>query len=131
MILSVLVGPSALLAQVSGASGDSTLLTQIVGLFNIFVGLMVVAAFLLYGGGLIMWMTRLGSWPSPRDEAIRIMMWAPVILFTLIVLLAIVQFLQGHPQVGTYIVSTLLLLIVIGIILYIALNAREGKKEEE
>lgn len=126
-----LVGPSALLAQAAQTSSGSSLLTQIVGVFNIFVGLMVVAAILLYGASFIMWATRLGSWPSPRDEAIDLMMWTPAILFTLIVLLAIVQFLQNHPQAGAYIVSGIVLLIIVGVIVYLALNASGGEKEEK
>ncbi len=133
MVLLSFLTPSALLAGVGAAdaAGASGLLTQIVGLFNIFVGLMLVAAFIMYGTGFIMWATRLGSWPSPRDGAIEMMLWAPAILFTLVVLLAIVQFLRSHPQAGAYIVSTIILLLVIWVIVYLALNAKGGEKEEE
>lgn len=123
--------PSALLAGAGAAGGGSGLLTQVVGLFNIFVGLMLVVALLAYGAGFVMWATRLGSWPSPRDEAIHIMMWTPTILFVLVVLLAVVQFLQNHPRAGAYIISTIILLVVIGVIIYLALNARGEKKEKE
>ena len=122
--------PSALLSGVGAAEGGSPFLTEVVGLFNIFVGLMVVAALLTYGIGFVVWITRLGSWPSPRDYAIEIMSWAPVILFVLIVLLAIVQFLQNHPQAGSYIVATVVLLLVVWAIVYLILNTRQSEKED-
>lgn len=130
-LFAALASPSSLLAQASGAGGSPSFLTDIAGLFNIFVGLMLVAALIAYGGGFIVWATRLGSWPSPRDEAIRIMMWAPAILFTLVVLLAVVQFFQNHPRAGAYILSTLALLVVIAVIVYLALHAGAEKDEKE
>lgn len=119
--------PEAVVAD----AGGSALLTQVVGIFNIFVGVMLVVALLLYGGALIMWVTRLGSWPSPRDEAIEMMAWAPTILFVLIVLLGIVQYVQRHPAAGASIVGFLVVLIAAWVIISLALHAGGGKKEEE
>lgn len=116
---------------ITAGGGGSELITQIVGLFNIFVGLMLVAALLAYGGGFIVWVTRLGSWPSPRDTAIEIISWAPRTLFVLIVLLAIVQYLQRHPQAGAYILATIVILVVAGVILYLVFTAAKGEKKEE
>ena len=123
--------PAYLAGVGESVAGGSPLLTQLVGLFNIFVGVMVVMALLMYGGGFIMWVTRLGSWPSPRDEAIDIMAWAPTILFVLVVLLAIVQALQRYPQAGAYIVSILVLLIIAWVIVYLVRHAGGGEDDEE
>lgn len=122
--------PEALIAGVGATGSGSTFITQLIGLFNIFVGLMLVAAFMAYGTGFVMWVTRLGSWPSPRDEAIHIMLWAPSILFTLVVLLAIVQFLQAHPTAAMYIVAAIVMALVLAAIIFLVLNSG-GKEEEE
>lgn len=118
------------LAGVGAASGGSSFLTQAVGLFNIFVGLMLAAALLLYGGGFVLWVTRLGSWPSPRDYAIELTAWAPTILFVLIVLLAITQFLQGHPQAGIYTMAVIAILLAVWLIVFLIRNSSDDKKEK-
>lgn len=121
--------PDALVAGVGAAGSGSTFITQVVGLFNMFVGLMLVAALLAYGTGFVMWVTRLGSWPSPRDEAIHVMMWTPAILFTLVVLLAIVQFLQAHPTAALYAAAAAGVAFAVWALIFLIRNA--GEKEEE
>ncbi len=121
--------PDALVAGVGAASSGSVFITQIVGLFNIFVGLMLVAAILAYGTGFVMWVTRLGVWPGPRDEAIHVMSWTPAILFTLVVVLAIVQFLQAHPAVATYIAAGAGVALALWALIFLIRNS--GGKEED
>lgn len=104
-------------------------LSHVIGFFNIFVGLMLATALVLYGTGFIMWLCRLGTWPSYRTEALRIMEWSVVVLFVLVVLLAIVQFFQGHPRTASYVVSTIVVLLVVGGALFAA--AKSGEKKEE
>ena len=102
--------------------------SQVIGFFNVFVGLMLTAAILMYCGGFIAWLTRLGTWPSYRTEPIKIMEWSVVILFVLVVLLAIVQFFQDHPQTAAYVVSSIVVLLVVGGVL---ISAAKGEKKEE
>lgn len=102
-----------------------------VGLFNAFVGLMLVVALLSYGGGFLMWMARLGTWPSYRTEAIKIMEWSVVILFVLVLLLGIVQFFQKHKQAGAYMVSILAALLVLWLIIYFASQGGKEEKKEK
>ena len=104
---------------------------QVIGLFNIFVGLMLTVALLTYGLGFFLWLCRLGTWPTYRTEAIKIMEWSVVILFVLVVLLAIVQFFQYHPRQATFVVSIIVAIIVIWIILYLAAHSGGGKKKAE
>ncbi len=68
----------------------------VVALFNIVVGLMLVASMLLMGGGLMLWYVRLGTYPTYRDDAIDIMQWGVAILFVLVVLLGVAQYVQTH-----------------------------------
>lgn len=96
-----------------------------VGLFNIMVGIVLVAAFLFYGGGMVMWVVRRNTWPTNRDEAIHVLEWSVTILFVLIVLLAIVHFTQVHTDI-------VLIIIAIVIVFFVArLIAQSGGKGEE
>ncbi|MEY4747460.1 MAG: hypothetical protein RLZZ416_509 [Candidatus Parcubacteria bacterium] len=126
-VIRVLPLAPALLPSLAFAQGAQ----QAIGLFNAFVGLMLVAAILAYGTGFVVWSVRLGTWPTYRTEAIKIMEWSVVILFVLVVLLAIVQFFQRHPRAGGFLVSILLALLVIGIIIYLVAHSGEEKKEEK
>ncbi len=104
-------------------------MAQVVGFFNVFVGLMLTAALITYAIGVGMWATRLGSWPSYRTEAIVIMEWSVAILFVLVILLSIVQFFQNYPRIASYVFTTIFLLIVVVGIVIIA--TAKGKDEEK
>ena len=64
------------------------------GFFNVLVGLMLVAAFLTFFGGLIGYLSRLGL--ENRVQGLYAMYWGTTILFVLVILLTIVNFLQYH-----------------------------------
>lgn len=118
--LSVVLLPSVASAQV---------ISQVSGLFNIMVGLMLVFAFLFFFGGLGMWFVRLGTWPTYRDEAIRLMQWGVVILFVLAALLAIVQFVQKHVAAATFLVG---IVIVIGVAwMVVTVSQAKGEDDEK
>ena len=117
--VSLLALPHVVLAQTFG---------QVVSLFNIFVGLMLVAALLTYGVGFVIWITRLGTWPTYRTQGVKIMEWAVVILFVLVVILAIVQFFRDHPYAATYTVSAILLALIIWAVI-IMMKQPEEKEE--
>jgi len=122
---------SAVALAVPAIASAETTFTQVIGLFNIFVGLMLTTALFTYFLGLILWITRLGTWPTYRTEAIKIMEWSVVILFVLVVLLAIVQFFQYHPKEASFVVSIIVAVIIIWIILYLAAHSGGGKKKAE
>ena len=105
-------------------------LTQAVGLFNVFVGLMVTGALLTYGIGFVIWFVRLGTWPTYRTEAIKIMEWSVVILFVLVLLLGIVQYVQNHPRAAGYLAAIVVGAIVVWIVVYLASRPAEKKKPE-
>ena len=105
-----------------------TTLIQVVGLFNIFVGLMLTVSMLLMGAGILMWGVRLGTWPTYRTEAIGLMEWANSILFTLILLLLVSQFVQQHTAAAVFVLG----LIIIGVIAWLAVKAsQEATAHEE
>lgn len=120
--LSVLVVPVAANADV---------ISKAVGLFNIFVGLMLTASILTYATGLIVWSTRLGSWPSYRTEAVKIMEWSVSMLFVLVVLLTIVQLLQNNAEKARYALSVIAIVIVIGIGMVLFAKSESGPPAEK
>lgn len=114
----VLLLPSAASAQV---------LSQVSGLFNIMVGLMLVFSFLFFFGGLGMWFVRLGTWPTYRDEAIRLMQWGVVVLFVLAALLAFVQFVQKHVAIASLLAG----LVVVAIVAWVFVTLSTAKGDDE
>jgi hypothetical protein len=104
-------------------------LSIVVALFNIVVGLMLVAAMLFMGGGLMLWYVRLGTYPTYRDEAIGMMEWACAILFVLVVLLGVAQYVQTHMAIAMMIVGV----VIFALIAYFVattLMASGGEEEE-
>ena len=59
-------------------------LTTVIAIFNILVGLMLVMSILMLMGGLGTWYVRLGTSPTYRDEAIKMMQWGVATLFVLV-----------------------------------------------
>ncbi|MDR3571559.1 MAG: hypothetical protein P4L81_05215 [Candidatus Pacebacteria bacterium] len=95
----------ALSPSLAFASTETDLIAQIAGLFYVVVGLALVAAFLQMGAGLMMWVVRLGTDNSPRDVAIHRMEYAVATLFTLVLVLGVVEFIQTHLSQTLYILS--------------------------
>jgi hypothetical protein len=112
-------------ATTGGLAGQGITVNDVLSLFNIFVGLMVVTAVLLFVGGLIAWAARLGT--VGRVQGIRLMEWGVVILFVLTVLLPIIQYFVGHPAATTMAVSVIVV-IVIGYIVLEVIKSSGGKE---
>jgi hypothetical protein len=128
--VSLVVRIFPLSATLLPAVASAQTITETVGLFNIFVGLMLTAAILFFVAGLVVWATRLGTYPTYRTEAIHIMEWGVVILFMLIVLLAVVHFFQNDPQMASYVLATLVFLAILWAILYIATRPKAEDEDE-
>lgn len=120
-----------LAALIPGVASAQASFTQAVGLFNVFVGLMLTAALLSYGIGFVVWLCRLGTWPSYRTEAIKVMEWSVVILFVLVVLLAIVQFFQYHPREAGVVVSAIVAILILWVVVYMVMQSGGGEKKEK
>jgi hypothetical protein len=113
---------------IAASAGTGISGSDIFGLFNVFVGLMVVAAILVFIAGLIVWVVRLGT--IGRSQGIRIMEWGVVILFVLDVLLALVQYFSTHSQAVTLLTSALIT-IFIGWIIFMVIKNSGGSEGEE
>ena len=101
-------------------------LQDIIGLFNIFVGLMLVAAFVTFGAGLIIWLVRIGT--IHREEGVQWMAWGVNILFVLVIGLAIVQFFQNRPAAATSVVAFLIIIFFIWLVFKVATAPKEEEK---
>lgn len=101
---------------------------QVLGFFNLIVGLMVVLSVTLFLGGFIIYLIRLGTWPTYRTQALRIMSWGIAVLFTLIIILAVQQFLARHVLVAVSIAAFIIILVVLWIIIK---GYQEGSKRPE
>ena len=130
--IALFTSPVALLfPALALASTTTALVSQIAGLFYIIVGLTLVAAFLMMGAGIIMWIVRLGTDNTYRNDAIHIMEWAVATLFTLILVLGVVEFVQTHTSTTLYIIGIAIILLVIWIVVTSGLFSGGGEKEEE
>ena len=61
----------------------------------------------------MLWYVRLGTWPTYRDEAIAYMQWAVSILFVLVVLLGVAQFVQTHMAVSMLAIGAVVAAVVV------------------
>lgn len=106
--------------------------SEVIGLFNIVTGIIFVCAFTTFGGGLISYGVNFGN--AERIQGIKLMEWGVAILFVLVVLLGIAQFLQGHGGATNVIAALVVIAVVVGGAISI-LTAEEPeepvKKKEE
>lgn len=105
-------------------------ISTIIGLFNIVVGVMFVFAVVYFVAGIIIYTANFGN--AERTHGVISMEWGTMILFVLVVLLGIVQFLQGHTGVANLIAAAIGIGFV-GYFLYTAFfaEALAPKKEEK
>ena len=80
------------------------------GLFDLVAGLLLVAAILTFGGGLATYFGRLGL--AVREESILTLEWGVRLLFVLVLMLGLVQYVQNHTAV---VLELLAILILIGL----------------
>lgn len=125
----ILLHALTFLAIASPALASAQTFTRAIGVFNIFVGLMLTVAILTFGTGFVVWIVRLGTWPTYRTEAVKIMEWAVAILFVLVILLGIVQFFQYHPHAAVYVASFIVIVLILAAVIYVMTHSG-GEKEE-
>ena len=110
-----LQGLAVAVALLPGTASAMTLV-QFFGFLNIFVGLFLTLALILYGAAVIIYVTRFGC-PN-RMESLDLIEWALTILFVLIVVLGVVQYFQSHPANMMYIIGAIVFLLIVGLIIY-------------
>ncbi len=125
MLAGVAVEGDGSMPETATASAGVFSLSAVLGLFNIIVGLMLVAAFLMFFGGLAGYLSRLGL--VGREQGLHYMNWGVTILFVLIILVGIVQFLQFHPEILFAIIA----FVVIAGIIWIVIKSMQESAEAE
>ena len=86
--------------------------TQFLAFFNLFAGVMLTLSLILFLGGFIFYLVRLGTWPTYREQAIELMKWGVTTLFVLILILGIQQFLMRNLLVAVSIGALILIALV-------------------
>ncbi|HVM73523.1 MAG TPA: hypothetical protein VMU13_01430 [Candidatus Paceibacterota bacterium] len=102
------------LLLVPGVAFAQTLSTFL-GLFNMFAGVMLVAALIAFFGGFIRYLIVLGN--ERRKQGLYLMYWGIMILFVLTILLGIINILQGPLSflIGMAVVIFLCIVIVLSL----------------
>lgn len=109
---SPLVALAVLFASLCPMSAQALTLPQAIGFFHIAVGLILTGIVLLFITGFGVYVARFNTWPTHRDAAIRVLEWATVMLFVLIVVLAIVSAIQHHGDIALPILAFIILIVV-------------------
>lgn len=102
----------ALFSIVAPSSAGALTLPQTIGFFHIAVGVILTGIVLLFVTGFGVYVARFNTWPTHRDAAIRVLEWAVVMLFVLVVVLAVVNAIQHHGDIALPIIAFLILLLV-------------------
>ena len=103
---------SALLVLALPSGAHALTLPQVVGFLHIGVGLILTGVVLLFVTGFSVYVARFNTWPTHRDAAIRVLEWAVVMLFVLVVVLAIVNAVQHHGDIALPILAFLIIVVV-------------------
>jgi len=104
-------------------------LNQVLGFFNIVVGLLLTASVVSFGGGLILYWTRYGTWP--REEAFPFMSFGVTILFVISVLLAIIHVVVQNTATAMYVIAVVIFFCLAGIILFFMKASGGDKKDDQ
>ena len=76
----------------------------------------------------MLWYVRLGTFPTHRDNAIDLMKWGVAILFVLVVLLWIAQFVQTHMALS---MLTLGAVVAAAVVYFVATTMLASGGDEE
>ena len=109
------------------AHAQTATISQVVGLFNVAVGVMFAIAVTTFFGGLISYVVYFGNFE--REKGVGIMEWGVSILFVLVVLLGIVGFLQNHAGVTNVIAGLIVVVAVAWVVFTVATTEQAAPKE--
>lgn len=107
------------------ASASALTISQIAGLFHMVFGLFIVFTFLIFGAGVSIWAARFNTWPNHRDQAIKVLQWAVGLIFILMLLVGLVQFVQRYTSIALTILAAI---VIIGVLILIVRHIATKKK---
>lgn len=126
MRLPALLGIGAIISLGMPQSADALTFVQVLSLFHVATGLLLTFVMLIFCTGVFVYYARLGTWPSHRDYAIKILEWSVALLSILIILLALLRFFQIYTHTALVILAVIILLVVA---IFIVRGAAEAKKK--
>lgn len=111
-MISILAIAAAVLVP---AVASAQTITQVLSLFNVFAGVMLVVGILTFLGGFIGYLVLLGN--EKRKEGLFVMVWGLAILFVLAILLGALKMLQGPLSfvIGMAVMIFLLVVIIVSL----------------
>ena len=89
-----LIGIAAILTLVLPSAVRAQTVSQFFGILNATAGVMLLAGVLIFIGGFIIYLSKLGT--VSRSEGIYIMQWGVITLFVLAVMLSIIELIQSY-----------------------------------
>lgn len=126
MKAALLAFSAAILSMPSIASALTV--PQLLGYFEIVMGLFVAISVVVFVGALIVYFIRLGT--VHREDTFVYMYFSITTVFILSIILAVIKFLQTHTAITLYVIATIIFIIAATIIIRIASIKTEEKREE-
>ena len=111
----------------SGDSISGFSIGQVFGLLDIVAGLLLVAALLTFGAGLSTYFSRLAL--AKRNESILTLEWGVRLLFVLVLVLGIVEYVQQHTALVLQILAVAVVLAIVYVVFQIAQSSGAGEDE--
>lgn len=127
-LLTIYTGWFAWMVFLMPSSASALTLVQVLGVFHLLVGLFVVVTFFTFATGVFVYIVRLGTWPTHRDTAIKVLEWAIAMMFILILLIALVYLFQSYSRIALTILGVI---VIIGVVILIARMASVGGKKKK
>ena len=90
---------------------------QILQLFNICIGLLLVATLGVFLSSVFVYAVRFDTWPSHRDAAIKAMEWSVVMLFVLVILVGIVQAFERYTSTAYFVLAFIVIVLILSFII--------------
>ena len=98
------------LAFCAPQSADALTFVQVLSLLHVATGILLTFVILIFCTGVFVYYARLGTWPSHRDYAIKILEWSVALLSVLI--LALLRAFQVYTKTMLVILAVVVLLAI-------------------
>ena len=108
--------------------GFESFLIQTAGFFNIFTGLLLVGGILIFIGGFFSYLAHFGL--PHRDEGLHKMQTGITMLFVLVIILGVIQFVRTNPSLTMTILGGLGIMLCIIIVAKVVIEANTAVPED-
>ena len=105
---------------------DALTFVQVLSMFHVMTGLLLTFVLLMFVTGIWAYFARLGTWPTHRDNAIKILEMGVSLLAVLVVRLALLRAFQ----VCTTVMLTILAVVVFLVLAFFIVRSAATRKEK-